>query len=146
MEKNDFEYNADLFRGELASADFAVKLARAKLLTMFNHWRELGQLYLDGAVLISPDSGESRLDGEVMGKKFSVHYQADWRTGNGMVEAAVCTNSMISFEPIEVARFLVSQNGGIFSAVGEELVSQDHPNCSYVTFATIIRRVLNVSS
>jgi hypothetical protein len=146
MKKSDFEYNADLFRGEIASAVFAANMAKAKLLDMFRHWRELGDLYLQGAVLTSPESGESRLEGEVMGKKFSVQCQGDWRTGFGMIEAVVCTTSLVSAEPIEVARFLVSQNGAILSVAGEELVSQDHPNGSYVTFVSIIRRVLNAPS
>ncbi|WP_049818738.1 hypothetical protein [Pseudomonas taiwanensis] len=146
MKKSDFEYNADLFRGELASADFATKWAKDKLLDMFRHWRELGSVYLDGAVLTSPDSGEGRLDGEVMGKKFSVQCQGDWRTGFGMVEAVVCTKSLVTAEPIEVARFLVSQNGAILSTAGEQLVSQDHPQASYQTFVAVIRRVLNASS
>lgn len=146
MKKSDFEYDANLFREEMASADFAAKYAAGKLLAMFDHWRQLGERYLDGAVLISPASGESRIDGEVMGKKFSVRYQADLRTGSGMVEAAVCTSSLISVEPIEVVRFLVDQNGTILSVTGEELVNQDHPQASYVTFAAIIRRVLNASS
>lgn len=146
MKKSDFEYNADLFRGEIASADFAAKLAKGKLLDMFRHWRELGSIYLDGAVLTLPDSGESRLDGEVMGKKFSVQCQGDWRTGFGMVEAVVCTKSLVTDEPIEVARFLVSQNGAILSPTGEQLVTQDHPQVSYLTFVSIIRRVLNATS
>ncbi|MBF8669663.1 hypothetical protein IR012_10590 [Pseudomonas putida] len=146
MDNTDFDYDVDLFQKQLGVTKFAVKGAAEKLLGMVEHWSEVGSHHWGRSLVVSADPVNGCINGEIVGKKFVIRYEPLGYEGNGVIEAVVVINDLVSGEPMEVSRFLMKSDGSILSAAGDVLMAREHPEWSYRTLVAIVRRVLNARS
>lgn len=146
MEKKDFEFDADQFQKELGVTKFAVKGAMAKLDRMIEHWIDLGANYLGKGASFNAVPNESRVDGEVLGKKFSIHYSPLSKDANGVLEVGISAQHLVTGKPFVVSQFLIKPDGAILTLSGEELLNRDDSEWSYKMMVAVLRRVLSTSA
>ena len=75
MDVNDFAADADLFKKKLGVRGFDVRGATKRLLGLADSWASVGQAHLGGLIKITAIPEESRIDGDILGKKFSIQYE-----------------------------------------------------------------------
>jgi hypothetical protein len=97
--------------------------------------------FFGGAISIVAVPEENRLDGEVIGKKFSIRYSPLGREESGVIEAALALQDLVTGEPFEISRFLISQ-AGFMSTEGEVLLNRDDQDFGYKTLVVVARRVM----
>lgn len=146
MNKTDFEYDADLFANKVAKTRWALKGAQTNLLERIEHWEELGKQFLGGAISVSALAGDNRVEGQVLGKKFSIHYGPLGRDENGVLEAVLLIYSLGKGDPVVIDRFLFAPNGSILAADGELIIDGNSPSFSFRLMIAIANRVLNTSA
>ena len=141
MDKTDFDFDTALFLKQLGVTKFAVRGATGQLLDLAEHWGQLGREFFGGAISIVAVPEENRLDGEVIGKKFSIRYSPLGRAESGVIEAALALQDLVTGEPFEISRFLISQ-AGFMSTEGEVLLNRDDQDFGYKTLVVVARRVM----
>ena len=141
MDKTDFEFDTDLFQRQLGVAKFAIRSATQRLIELTEHWEQLGREYLGGAIAIVAAPQSNRFDGEVLGKKFSIHYSPLGRDESGVIEVSLALQDLVTGEHFEISRFLISQ-AGLLSAEGELLLNRDDQNYGYKALVAVVRRVM----
>ncbi|WP_339505198.1 hypothetical protein [Pseudomonas sp. RL_105y_Pfl2_101] len=146
MNKTDFEYDADLFANKIGKTRWAVKGAQTRLLERVEHWEELGNQFLGGAISVSSLAGQNRIDGQVLGKKFAIQYGPLGREENGVLEAVLLIYSLVAGEPVVISRFLVAPDGSILAASGDLIIDGNAPSFSFRFMIAIVNRVLNTSA
>lgn len=143
MDKKDFVLDADQFPRELGMTKFAVKGARDKLDRMLEHWIDLGVNYLGNSASFNALPDDSRIDGEVLGKKFSIHYSPLSKDANGVLEVVISTRHIVTGKLLIVSQFLIKPDGAIITLNGEELLNRDDSEWSYKMIVAVLRRVLS---
>jgi|GEM_PF-2083308 len=146
MKKADFEYEADLFSKQLGVTKFAVRGATEKLLALAGHWKELGQDFFGGAIAIDAYPSENRIEGTVLEKQFTIRYGVLGKAGNGVIEAVVTIPDLVTNEPVEVSRFIVSPSGALQSAGGDELINREDQEYGFKSLVIVAKRVLETSA
>lgn len=146
MDLNDFATDEDRFKKIIGVRRFDVNGAAKSLLDLAESWSSIGQKHLGGIISIAATPDEGRIDGDVLGKKFCIRYSPFGLEGVGSPEAAVSIQDLVTGEPIELSRFLVSSKGAILTLSGEELINAEHREYSYKTLVAITSRVINAPS
>lgn len=146
MNHKDFEVDEDRFRKQVGVRRFDVNGATTKLLELIDQWKEVGQQYLDGTVSVTAVPVDSRIDGEVLGKKFSIRYAPFGLEGEGALEAALSIQDLVTGKAIELSRFLVSSTGTILSVEGDELIDLRYRDAPYKALVAVVSRVINAPS
>lgn len=146
MDVNDFATDEDLFKKKIGVRRFDVNGATKRLLEMADSWSAAGQKYLGGIISITAAPEDCRIDGDVLGKKFCIRYAPFGLEGEGSLEVAVSIQDLVTGEPVELSRFLVSSTGAILTSAGEELINAEHPEYSYKALVAITSRVINSPS
>ncbi|WP_236192730.1 hypothetical protein [Pseudomonas glycinae] len=146
MNKTDFEYDADLFASKINKTRWALKGAQTRLLERVEHWEELGTQYLGGAISISALPEENRIEGQVFGKKFAIHYGPLGREESGVLEAVLLNYSLVAGDPVVISHFLVTPDGSILAASGDLIIDVNAPSFSFRFMIAIVNRVLNTSA
>jgi len=146
MDVNDFAADADLFKKKLGVRGFDVRGASKRLLGLADSWASVGQAHLGGLIKITAIPEESRIDGDILGKKFSIQYAPLGLEGDGALEAAISIQDLITGKPIELGRFLVSAGGAILSVNGEELINSEQHEYDYKLLVAVASRVINAPS
>ena len=146
MDFNDFKFDENGFRQQLGVRRFDVKAAVTKLLEIAEHWKYIGQQHLGNIVSVSAVPEEGRIDGEVLGKQFSIRYVAFGLEGNGELEASLSIQDLATDKNIEIKRFLISKNGTFLSLDGQELISPEVPDSGYKMLIAVVRSVMTASS
>ena len=146
MDFNDFATNEDLFRKKIGVRRFEVNSAIRSLLDLADSWSSIGKEFLGGLISITAEPDHDRIDGDVLGKKFCIRYSPFGLDGEGSIEAALSVQDLVTGEPIELSRFLVSSKGAILTITGEELINSEHREYVYKVLIAIAGRVINASS
>lgn len=146
MDHNDFRFDADAFRNEIGVRRIDVNAATKNLLAHAEYWNEVGRDYFNGIVSIATVPEEGRIDGDVLGKKFCIHYVAFGVKGSGALEASLAIKDLTTGEYLEIRRFLVSRSGSFLSLDGQELLSPEDPELGYNLLVVIVRSVLSTPS
>ncbi|MDF2797018.1 MAG: hypothetical protein K0S85_4771 [Pseudomonas orientalis] len=146
MNKSDFEFDADLFKKEFGVTKFAMKGALEKFLELVRYCEEISQDFLGGAVSFIATPEKNRVDGEIIGKKFSILYAGLAQNRVAVVEAVVTIQELLTGRPVEVCRFLLLPDGSIASNDGEKLIDGQESDYTYRILVAIARRVMYASS
>lgn len=146
MEKEDFVYEADQFANELGRLRFAVRHATAKFDRMIEDWIDLGVNFLNNATSFQVVPDQSRIDGDVLGKKFSIHYALLSKDANGVLEVAICAQYLGTETTFTISQFLIKSDGSILDRSGEELIGRNDSDWSYRMLVAVLRKVLSAST
>jgi len=143
---NDFKFEASALERQLGVRRIDFNAAVSKLLDAAEHWESIGQHHLGKIVSINAVREENRIDGQVLGKNFSIRYAAFGLEGEGILEASLSIQDLASGKNTEIRRFLISRNGTFLSLGGQELVSRDDPESAYKILLAIVQSVMTASS
>ncbi|QNR42580.1 hypothetical protein [Pseudomonas syringae] len=146
MDKQDFSSSDSDFKLLIGTRRFDVESATSILLDMAGTWNQYGQELLGGIISICNVPEESRIDGEVLGKKFCLRYAGYGVEGRSALEVALTIRNLVTGENIELSTFFVSAEGLILSSDGEELLNLTYRDSGYKVLVAVVRRVMNASS
>ncbi|MBV4530969.1 hypothetical protein HU719_006065 [Pseudomonas sp. SWRI107] len=146
MNATDFDLDVLGFRQRLAARKFDVQSAQDYINELGKRWAESAQSYFKDVVSVTLNAGESRFEGDVLGRKFSIHYAPIGSEGEGVIEAVLCTRDLINGQPIAIASFFVTARGCIFSMDGKKHLDLADRGADLTLLATIAKRVINASS
>lgn len=113
--------------------------ASSKFLSHVGHWQKLSKHHFIGMTSISAD--ERSIQGEVLGKQFSIDLNPISSDKTGLAEAVLFLCQ--SGERSQLGRFNVRRDGAILSSDGSVLVSPQEDRYSYKIFATILQAVID---
>lgn len=142
MEKEDFEYEHDQFRGELGKLAYAYKRIKERLLQNFEHWQELGTSFFNNQVSFEIGVDGESLQGIVAGKKFAISFTPVALENDNYALAVVTVVDLVSKLPSEIDRFLISINGDVLSMEKVELLSSEDEAQSFKLLIAVVRRVI----
>lgn len=146
MELKDFDVDVLAFRQQLGVRRFDVRSAIDHLQSLASSWSVLSTEHLGGIVTVSIDLEASRLDGDVLGKKFSIVYSAIGLVGDCTVEAVVMIPQLVTGESTVLSRFQLTRKGLVFDVAGKQLIDLDKQGNDLVLLVAVLNRVLNASS
>lgn len=146
MDKVDFAEDFESFKREIGTRKFDVEEAVDSLLKLAARWDELGKRVLDGRISVSSLPEESRIEGEVLGKKFCIAYAPFGLSGDGALELALSIRDLVTGESVELNRFLLSSGGSIYALDGGLLLNMDYRDSAKQALIAITRRVLSAPS
>lgn len=143
MEKIDFEFDTDRFNGILGRNNRMLAVTKQHLLNIISHWPGFTQSMLGGNASIEIDEKTKNVTGTVLGKSFNVIFGVLATDEFCRVEAIVLTPSAEADRSVEVGRFYVSSDGGIYSASNETLMNEHDEFQSYSLLIAVLRKVLS---
>ena len=146
MEKADFDYDYDQFRGELNTVTYAYKRIKDKLMQNFEHWKELGPKFLSDQLSVEVGEDGESVAGLVVGKHFSISLTPLAIENDNYALAVLTTVNSVSKLPVEIDRFLVSINGDVLSMEREVLLDWDNEYQSLKLLVAVARRVIRADS
>lgn len=142
MEKADFEYDHDQFRGELGKVAYAYKRIKERLLRNFEHWKELGAGFFNNQVSFEIGVDGESVSGIAAGKKFAISLTPVAFENDNYALAVVTVVDLVSKLPLEIDRFLISVNGDVLSMERVELLSSEDEAQSLKLLIAVVRRVI----
>ncbi|WP_259641685.1 hypothetical protein [Pseudomonas syringae group genomosp. 3] len=146
MDKRDFPASVGDFKLLIGRRRFDVDGATSIFFDMTDLWAKLGQEFLGGVVSISKSPEDSRIDGEVLGKRFCLRYAGYGIEGESALEVVLTIPDLVAEQNIELSKFFISAEGSILSSDGERLLNLEHRDSGYRALVAVIRRVMDASS
>lgn len=146
MNATDFDFDVLGFRQRLGARKFDVQSAQDYINELGRRWAEPGQGHFKDVVSVTFNTVESRFEGDVLGRKFTINYTPIGSEGEGVIEAVLCTQDLINGQPIAIASFLVTARGCILSMDGKKHLDLDDRGADLKLLAAVAKRVINASS
>lgn len=146
MDLKDFGKDFREFRRKVGEQRSEVNQAKQRLETLFERWSETIEEWLPGIMQVTSVPQNSRLEGKVLGKHFSINYAPICADGSGALEAVLCIRDLVTGDPLEVGRFLVTAEGLILSLDGAELADLKTRDDDLNVLTAVASRVINSRS
>lgn len=142
MKASDFEFDHNEFEAVLARTSRDCTRATERLIELFELWEGFADRYFDKKVAFVRAPDGSHYSGEIISKKFTVRWAQVALNNRGYAEV-LATTQTLGGETSEIARFLISSNGALYSSDAEELHSSFAEYHAYKAFIVLLRRVLS---
>ncbi|MCY1259024.1 hypothetical protein D9M68_39620 [compost metagenome] len=113
--------------------------ASSELLDLVEHWQDLSMKHFAGMTSIA--AKERSIEGEVLGKQFSIEINPISLHKAGLAEAVLFLRQ-VGGSKSELGRFSVRRDGAILSSDGLVLVYPQDDHYSYQIFTTIMHAVI----
>ena len=137
----DFTHDPNEFVGYLASVKRDWTRASKNFLELVEHWQEVSKVHFENLVDVKRATEGNSIEGEVLGKLFSIELSPISQDKVGYAEAVLSTHK-IGGARSEIGRFYIHRDGSILGTDGAALVDPQDNLFSYKIFTSIVRAVV----
>ncbi|WP_415769974.1 hypothetical protein [Pseudomonas sp. LB3P38] len=135
----DFTRDPNNFLRYIATVKRDWTHASAEFLGLVEHWQKLSINHFIGMTSVA--AKERSIEGEVLGKQFSIELNPISLDKAGLVEAVLFL-CQVGGSKSQIGRFSIRRDGAIVSSDGSVLVNPQDDRYSYQIFATILQAVI----
>lgn len=146
MHKADFDYEADDFQIQISRWVREYKRSSKHFREVIEHWQGFAPDHFNKELEFSIAPEQCLVDGSIIGQKFSIRTSMSVKSAGACLLARVTVKDILLDAEVELAAFLVSPEGAIFSQEGEQLVDRHDDLLGYKLLIAITRRVLGITS
>lgn len=135
----DFTHDPNDFLSYIATVKREWTRASSNFLGLVEHWQDLSMNNFAG--ISSVAAKEHSVEGEVLGKQFTIDLSPISQDRTGLAEAVLFLRQ-IGGSKSELGRFRIRRDGAILSTGGETLLEPEDNHYSYRIFTTVLRAVV----
>ncbi|RON05184.1 hypothetical protein [Pseudomonas brassicacearum] len=135
----DFTRDPNDFLSYIATVKRDWTRASSEFLGLVEHWQDLSMNSFAGMTAVA--AKERSIEGEVLGKQFSIELSPISLDKAGLAEAVLFLRQ-IGGSKSELGRFSVRRDGAIFGGDGSILVDPQDNHYSYKIFTTVLQTVV----
>ncbi|WP_313644894.1 hypothetical protein [Pseudomonas sp.] len=127
----NFNLNFDQFVSDLGLAHRDCENSRENILGQTSRWQKFADARFEGLARFSQASDRSAIDGEIIGKKFSLELLQEINGHAGIIEAVVI-QPRLGGGVAELGRFKVNKQGDVIDDAGNVVIDlyEDKGSCA----------------